>query len=110
MTAEGVLGNAVRAELWKIPPSWDTQSGCIDLDKLGTEDWRTISNALLAALKANGYAVVEVPEVAHKGPYDTDASIYGNAARRLDDGYGVGGGNLTRAIARLLRGVAEAIR
>lgn len=96
ISASEVASKAVYAEYRKLPA-----------DRYPHED--TVAGAVLSALKASGYAVVKVPAVAHKGPHDTDASMYVEAARRLDDGYGIGGGNLTRAVAKLLRLVSEAV-
>ena len=44
-----------------------------------------------------------LPVVAHKGPYDTDASMFAEAAARLEHGFDVGGSNLTDAVVRLIR-------
>lgn len=44
-----------------------------------------------------------LPEVAHKGPHDTDASMFATAADNLDRGYPLGGSNLTDAVVRLIR-------
>ncbi|OHU29055.1 hypothetical protein [Mycobacteroides chelonae] len=96
MNAQEIASNAVYDEYRKLPA-----------DRYPNE--KTVAAAVLEALKANRFAVVEVPVVAHKGPYDTDASMYGSAARRLDDGYSMGGGNLRRAVAKLLAGIAEAM-
>lgn len=63
---------------------------------------------ILEELKANGYAVVPIPSVLHKGPHDTDSTMYAAAADRLDRNYGVGGSNLRRAISQLLKYVSAA--
>lgn len=52
---------------------------------------------------------IAIPEVAHKGPYDTDAGIYRRAAHNLDLGYPIGGGNVTRAVSQLLNAAAKAL-
>lgn len=44
-----------------------------------------------------------LPVVAHKGPDDTDASMFERAAWNLEHGYALGGGNLTRAVIELIR-------
>jgi hypothetical protein len=44
-----------------------------------------------------------LPVVAHKGPHDTDESMFLTAADNLDRGYPLGGGNLTRAVVELIR-------
>ncbi|PKQ59763.1 hypothetical protein B5566_02665 [Mycobacterium sp. MHSD3] len=66
------------------------------------------ADAVLSALKANGYAVVPIPSVLHKGPHDTDSTMYAAAADRLDRNYGVGGSNLRRAVSQLLKYVSSA--
>ncbi len=44
-----------------------------------------------------------LPVVHHKGPHDTDASMFTQAADRLERGFPLGGGNLTRAVVELIR-------
>lgn len=63
---------------------------------------------ILDELRAAGYVVVELPTVYHKGPNDTDASMLRRAAKNLEGGYHIGGGNLQRAIIKLLRSAADA--
>jgi len=55
--------------------------------------------------------MVEVPEVAFKGPHDTDAKFFRQVADRLEEGYGrdLSGGNVRDAVGRLLRAVADAL-
>lgn len=60
------------------------------------------------AVTAAGLAVIQLPVVAHKGPNDTDASAFRDAADRLDGGYSPGGSNTKRAISQLLRAAADA--
>lgn len=59
-------------------------------------------------LSLPGIAVIDLPSVAHKGPYDTDASAFRGAADRLDGGYSPGGSNVKRAISQLLLAAADA--
>lgn len=54
--------------------------------------------------------VVTAPVVAFKGPHDTDASMFLEAAKRLDGGYPIGGSNLARAVSQLLRSAAAALQ
>lgn len=64
---------------------------------------------IVDALKAAGYAVVELPSVAHKGPHDTDAKFFRQVAERLEiEGTYVGGSNVRRAASLLLRRAADA--
>lgn len=91
MSARDVLAESDAAKKWLISPT-----------RLEGAD------AFLDALKANGYAVVPIPSVLHKGPHDTDSTMYAAAADRLDRNYGVGGSNLRRAISQLLKYVSAA--
>lgn len=45
----------------------------------------------------------------HKGPVDMDGSMLFAAAKRLEDGYPVGGQHTTATVARVLRAVAERV-
>lgn len=96
MSAQEIATEAIGTEFRKLPP---------DLHP----DEVTVAEAVLEALKANGYAVIRVPEVAHKGPHDTEASMYQRAGWNLYEGYALGGGNLTRAVSQLLINVAQAM-
>lgn len=51
-----------------------------------------------------------LPVVAHKGPDDTDESMFLTAADNLERGYPLGGGNLTRAVVELIRREVERAR
>lgn len=55
-----------------------------------------------------GSVLVELPVVAHKGPYDTEASIFRQVAWNLENAFAVGGSNVTAAVVALLRRVADA--
>lgn len=61
----------------------------------------------IAALHAARYAIVTVPSIPFKGPNDTDVSLLRGAAARAEGGYPVGGGNVSRAVAKLLLAVAD---
>lgn len=80
------------------------------IDGYGYDDMGMEPAELLAALKAARIAVVEVPEVAHKGPHDTEARFFRQVADRLDAGYGrqLGGSNVLRAVRDLLYRTANA--
>lgn len=58
---------------------------------------------LLAAQDEDRRAREPLPVVAHKGPGVTDEEMFLRAARNLEQGYSLGGGNLTRAVIELLR-------
>ncbi len=51
-----------------------------------------------------------LPVVSHKGPHDSDESMFLTAADNLDRGYPLGGGNLTRAVVVLIRREVERAR
>ena len=68
--------------------------------------------AHLEALKADGYTVIRLPEVAHKGPHDTDAKFFRQVADRMDDptrriDY-LSGSNVRNAVRELLYRAADA--
>jgi hypothetical protein len=52
---------------------------------------------------------VDVPSVAFKGPHETDAQRYRQAAERLKGGYQAGGSCTRDAIAALLISVADGL-
>lgn len=86
--------------LWKETPIADDRSH---------PRYRRMARAALDALKAYPRcAYVELPVVAHKGPHDTDASMFRTAAERLDSNHHIGGSNLRRAVSQLLRDAAKA--
>lgn len=63
----------------------------------------------ISSLRAAGYAVVRVPDIAHKGPHDTNGSMLITAAEKAESArYPVGGSNVGRAVAQVLREVAAA--
>ncbi|ORL77818.1 hypothetical protein A5N75_08280 [Prescottella equi] len=64
---------------------------------------------VVAALTNAGKVVVDVPSVAHKGPFDTDASFFRQVAENLDRDLYAGGSNVRRAVSALLRNVAAAL-
>ena len=64
------------------------------------EMWRLAP--VVAAIRAEAKAEA-LPVVEHKGPHDTDRSMFLGAARNLERGYPLGGGNLTRAVVALIR-------
>jgi len=92
------------------PPEgiWESLNGATAEELELGGDAESVVACIRERLAEEGHVVVQVPMVMHKGPHDTDASMYAEAAGRLERGYGVGGGNLTRAITKLLRSVAEA--
>lgn len=92
------------------PPEgiWDMLTGAASEELELGGDAGSVVTCIRETLAEEGHVVVPVPRVAHKGPHDTDASMYAEAARRLERGYGMGGYNLTCAVAKLLSSVAEA--
>ncbi|MFA4050959.1 MULTISPECIES: hypothetical protein [Mycobacteroides] len=92
------------------PPEgiWEVLTGAAAEELELGGDAGSVVACIREMLAEEGHVVVQVPRVAHKGPRDTDASMYAAAAGRLERGYGIGGSNLTRAVATLLSSVAEA--
>ena len=88
-----------------------------DADRCAACDWRGTGDDDFAAhqvgaLRAAGYAVIELPCVAYKGPLDTDANFFRQVADRMDDparriDY-LSGSNVRRAVRQLLYRAAEA--
>ncbi|AOT24898.1 hypothetical protein PBI_NAZO_59 [Mycobacterium phage Nazo] len=72
-----------------------------------------LAQVALDALRAAPVAVVEVPEVAHKGPLDTEAKFFRQVAERMADPTKsinvLGGSNVREAVRALLVRVAEAL-
>lgn len=65
---------------------------------------------IMDALRAAGYVIVHAPTIYHKGPNDTDASMLRTAADKAESArYPVGGSNVGRAVASVLREVAQQI-
>lgn len=59
------------------------------------------------ASRAAGLVTVQVPEVAYKGPHDTEAAIFRRVASNLDNDYPAGGSNVRAAVSQLLQAVAK---
>ena len=73
----------------------------------------TIIRADLAAHDAELRAQIAaelIPTVAHKGPSDTDLDMLSRAATNLDQGYVLGGSNVTRAVAQLIHNAVTIAR
>jgi hypothetical protein len=69
-----------------------------------------VAEAVLSVLTTNGWALVPPPSIAFKGPRDTDASMFLVAADKAESAkYPVGGSNVGRAVADILRQVAAAV-
>lgn len=68
---------------------------------------------VLDALREAGWAVIAVPEVAHKGPHDTDAKFYRQVADRMENPKcrfdDLSGGNVRNAVRELLYRAAAAV-
>lgn len=73
-------------------------------------DALSAARSILEVFKADRIVIVELPEVAHKGPHDTDAQFFRQVADRLDEGRGkdLGGSNVLRAVRDLLYRAADA--
>lgn len=64
---------------------------------------------IISALRTAGYAIVRVPDIAFKGPNDTNGTMLIAAAEKAESArYPVGGSNVGRAVAQVLREVAAA--
>lgn len=110
MTLEELIA-AHRMSAESMPMSWRTVCTCgwSESVKIADNDLAVeIHAAHVAAEIRKVYAVVKVPVVAHKGPFDTDASYLRDAAERIEGGYLAGGSNVSNAVAHLLRDVATA--
>ncbi|NKU38422.1 hypothetical protein GS901_03305 [Rhodococcus hoagii] len=79
------------------------------LKALGAIDYASVAAHVAAALTNAGKVVVDVPSVAHKGPFDTDASFFRQVAENLDRDLYAGGSKVRRAVSALLRNVAAAL-
>lgn len=78
-------------------------------DLAGTGEYRDIADEAISDLRQAGYAIVRVPDIAFKGPHDTNGSMLLTAADKAESGrYPVGGSNVGRAVAHVLREVAAA--
>ncbi len=105
-------------EQWERPRSCGTchGSGCLPNAELAylecpdcAGDGRDHAEYRLSGPRDPGTVLIEAPSVNHKGPYDTDASMFRGAADKLRRGYEPGGGNVKEAIAKLLVRVADAL-
>lgn len=63
---------------------------------------------IISALRTAGYAIVRVPDIAFKGPHDTNGTMLLTAANKAEACYPVGGSNVGHAVGRVLREVAAA--
>lgn len=77
--AEDVMSEALAASLWSDERSWITQR---NWDASGGIAVRLHIRAILAALKANGYAVVELPKPKYREPHGYG---YSNENAHLSD-------------------------
>lgn len=71
-----------------------------------------VATRIIAALKAGGRVVIQLPEVAHKGPHDTDAKFFRQVADRMEKptrrvDY-LSGSNVRNAVRELLYRAADA--
>lgn len=95
--ATAVIADAI-AEF--MPEGDDGQDGLANLGN---------AQSIKAALREAGYAIVRVPDIPHKGPHDTNGTMLITAAEKAESArYPVGGSNVGRAVAQVLREVAAA--
>lgn len=95
--ATAVIANAI-AEF--MPEGDGGQDGLANLGNAQT---------VKAALRGAGFAIVRVPDIAYKGPHDTNGSMLITAAEKAQSArYPVGGSNVGSAVAQVLREVAAA--
>ncbi len=68
--------------------------------------------AAIEALHSAGYAIVQLPSVAYKGPNDTDAQFFRQVANRMENPSVrvdcLSGGNVREAVRRLLYRASDA--
>lgn len=89
-------------------------SGC-DWSQFGNITRTDLAHAshVLDALRGAGWAVIAVPEVAHKGPHDTDAKFYRQVADRMENPKcrfdDLSGSNVRNAVRELLYRAAAAV-
>lgn len=70
---------------------------------------RIVAARVVDTLRERGYAIVNVPDIPFKGPYDTNGSLLIGAADKAESArYPVGGSNVGAAVAQVLREVAAA--
>lgn len=103
MSAEDVLA----AHQWGHVD--DDGYGCTCPSDATFDEWPA---HMLEELAAAGYAVVELPTVAHKGPHDTDAKFFRQVADRMERAtvrvdY-LSGNNVRNAVRQLLYRAADA--
>ncbi|MDP7706819.1 hypothetical protein [Mycobacterium sp. TY815] len=74
-----------------------------------TESFEEIADTAIGDLRTAGYAIVRVPDIACRGPHDTNGTMLLTAAEKAESArYPVGGSNVGRAVAQVLREVAAA--
>lgn len=99
MSAEDFPGEVIKEELWR------------NIERVTSQlsDYpNNVADKIIAALATAGFAVVKMPIIAYKGPHDTDASMLYTAAAKAESArYPVGGSNVGRAVAQVLRDVAD---
>jgi hypothetical protein len=95
MSGRHVIKRLIRAKYDESPADRYPQEG-------------PLADHLIAGLRAAGYAVVRVPDIACKGPHDTNGTMLIGAASKAERGFPVGGSNVGRAVAQVLRETAAA--
>lgn len=85
---------------------FETTDGSLYFGSAGTVQ----PGKVVDALKAAGFAVIEIPSVAHKGPHDTDAMFFRQVADRMETPSRVdflSGSNVRDAVRKLLYRAAD---
>lgn len=78
-------------------------------DRYHPEEWIETAQSIIDALRGDGYAIVNVPDIPFKGPRDTNGSLLIGAADKAESArYPVGGSGVGAAVAQVLREVAAA--
>jgi len=101
MTANEQVERVSLALHQTLASNWMSVASALDPDAQGGQYGMLLGDLSRAAIAAMQDRAL--PVVAHKGPYDTDASMFAEAAARLERGFDVGGSNLTDAVVRLIR-------
>jgi len=102
MTANEQVERVSLALHQTLASNWMSVASALDPDAQGGQYGMLLGDLSRAAIAAMQDRAL--PVVAHKGPYDTDASIFAEVAARLERGLDVvGGSNVTDAVVRLIR-------
>ena len=98
---EAVLRAHSATGSWSVKTGVECGCGCRSVNHHAH-----VAERVEAELRSAGYGIINIPVIPFKGPNDTDADYYRSAAEKLERGFPLGGGNLTMAVAGLLRSVS----